>query len=80
MTARGLPCPHPIPKLTHFREHEGAIAAANADLIRHAAQRRAGSAARQSRNQTCFVGAGLVPALRKGTHEGCPYERRKMFP
>ena len=21
-----------------------------------------------------FVGAGLVPALRKGTHEGCPYK------
>jgi hypothetical protein len=37
------------------------------------------STARRSRNQTCFVGAGLVPALRKGTHEGCPHERRKMF-
>jgi hypothetical protein len=29
--------------------------------------------ARLSRTQTRFVGAGLVPALSQGTHEGCPY-------
>ena len=37
------------------------------------------SAARQSRNQTGLVGAPLVGAHHKGTHEGCPYETRKMF-
>jgi len=31
-------------------------------------------AARRSRNQTRLVRAGLVSALRKGTHEGCPYD------
>jgi hypothetical protein len=32
-----------------------------------------------ARNQTGFVGAGIMPAVRKGTHEGCPYKRRKSF-
>jgi hypothetical protein len=31
------------------------------------------------RNQTGLVGAPLVGALVVGTHEGCPYETRKMF-
>ena len=36
------------------------------------------SAARRSRNQTRLVGAPLVGAHHKGTHEGCPYESRQM--
>jgi hypothetical protein len=28
---------------------------------------------------TRLVGAPLVGALHKGTHEGCPYETRKLF-
>jgi hypothetical protein len=44
-------------------------------LVPHAVLQH--NAARQSRNQIRFVGAGLVPALHKGTHEGCPYNRTR---
>jgi hypothetical protein len=38
-----------------------------------------GSTPRRSHNQTGFVGAGLVPALGQGAHEGRPYERGLRF-
>ena len=43
--------------------------------VRNAFKRRAAF----GRNQTGLVGAPLVGAHHKGTHEGCPYETRKMF-
>jgi hypothetical protein len=38
-----------------------------------------GSNGRHSRNQIRLVGAPLVGAHHKGTHEGCPYETCKRF-
>ena len=54
--------------LRHFRSRRS-----DADLQNRSAPRLFGGSQLAQLDHQADVGAGLVPALRKGTHEGCPY-------